>query len=372
VVAAVAILVAVPHRELDWEGTIIPMAQKYSGNQSKDKPLRGINVVVSGATSGIGLGLTRALSKLGATVIALGRSPQKLAALKEEIPSVHPVEADMKDMRAVAQATDEIQQSFDKIDVLINNAGMHDGFTNLMGKSKTVDGYDTVFQVNYLSSYLITEKLSDILANSTKPTIVQISSSYHWAVDGSDLMPGEEGLPLASRPGGSIGFFVFRSQRSYSNSKLAQILHSRALKQKHPALSKARIVNVCPAWVATHIAGSSGSFAKFALQSGGYPSDGWGLSSAFEAMFATDDGEADFYSNTRAFDLFPYILSDLAPWTYRTGLRDFVALAFAMSALAFQRLVPHAFPAKSSPQSYNETLRDALYDWSHAAVGEYL
>jgi retinol dehydrogenase 12 len=256
VVALVAILLARPHPELDWENHIIPMARQYTDNSEGILPLTGVTVVISGATNGIGLSLTRALSKLGATVIGMGRSSQKLAALTEEIPTVLPIKADFSDLASVARAADEIVKSTEKIDILINNAGMNHGGTNTWSTSP--QGYDTVFVVNYLSHYLLTEKLATTIANSTKPMVVQLSSSYHRGVDGWDLVPTETQAPIASLPGGSPGFGIFRSQRSYANSKLAQILHARALKRRHPVLGKARVVSVCPTWVQTNITTSSG------------------------------------------------------------------------------------------------------------------
>lgn len=242
------ILSNVPHRELEWDEKVLPMARSFAHVvEDTDTPLSHKIVVITGATSGIGLSLTKKLSRLGATVVALGRSPAKLAALRDEIGTVQTVQVDLVDLESVAKAAHNISTTHERIDILVNNAGIHDGMDNIFGKLETKQGYDKVFGVNYLAHYLLTAKLAPTVMNATDPVIVQVSSSYHWVVDGSDLRPIGDKPPTASQRGGSHGFGLFRSTRSYANTKLAQILHSRALHRRHPILSKARIVNVCPA-----------------------------------------------------------------------------------------------------------------------------
>lgn len=371
-VAVVALVVNVPHRNLEWDSKVVPMARSYVGlhNQTQT-PLTGKVAVITGATSGIGLSLIKMLSRLGATVVALGRSPNKLANLKSEIPSVETILVDLVDLESVAKAAKEIMASHDRIDFLVNNGGIHDGFKNLLGTFESAQGYDQVFGVNYLSHFLLTEKLSTALMNSTSPTILQLSSSYHWVVDGSDLIPVGGNPPVASMKGGSHGFLVFRSTRSYANSKLAQILHARALKRHHPLLSKARIVSACPAWVNTQIAGEDGLF-KFVLEKASYDVDGWGLASTMLALFDSQNSKADYYVNTLVFDLGPYIMAFQNNLMYRIGIRDLVGSVLAFSALFLERLFPESKPGHSSPAARDEVLGDALYDWSMNAVKEYL
>jgi NAD(P)-dependent dehydrogenase (short-subunit alcohol dehydrogenase family) len=373
-VALVGIILAVPHRDLDYDKVIIPMAQRYAGDSnetpSQQQPLSDTIVVVTGATSGIGLALTRALSKMGAQVVALGRSSSKLADLKEELPSIQIVKVDLSDLESVSQAADQLITSFPRIDILVNNGGMHAGYGNFAASPPNPQGFDPVFAVNYLSHFLLTEKLSSSLSKSTRPVILQTSSSYHWGVDGSDLLPEESGSPIASQPGGSHGWYVWRGQRSYANSKLAQIYHARSLKAQHPDLAKARIVSFCPGWVATSIAGK-GSFGDSLMDKFAFPMEGWGIASALHAMF--EDNDEDYYINTQGFKAFEYLFADLPPWFYKTGLRDLVSLCSATLGLIVQRVVPYAgHPGVSSPESYNATIRDALYDWSQKAVAKWI
>ena len=241
--AAVAFVLNIPEPELDWQNFVLPMTNRYaglSGDNMSENPLRGVNVVISGATSGIGRGMTEGMTKLGANVIAIGRNPAKLEQLKEEMNSITTVVADYNDLDTVAKAADEINQKFDHIDILLNNAGIHEGvvlFSNPVSKQ----GYDRIYSVNYLAHVLLTEKLAPSLKKSNKPIVAQMSSSFHWVGDWSDLIPAKNGQPpAASQPGGTGG--VFRTQRGYGNSKLAMIFHARALKRRHPDLENARIV----------------------------------------------------------------------------------------------------------------------------------
>lgn len=407
VVLAVAVGVALlfqsmpPHRDLDWDGTVVPMAQALlptaypslssasSSSSSSSStggappsgaqpvpPLQGLRVVVTGATNGIGLSLTRALTKLGATVIAVGRSEPRLKALVAELGSdkVIAVQADLEDLHSVARAAEELMELVDRVDILVNNAGIIDkvSIDTLLGwkNFSTPQGFDRVFAVNFLSHVLWTEKLLPVLRHSERPAVVHITSSFHWAVDGTDLVPESGGLPpVAARPGGSHGFFLYRTQRSYANSKLAQIYHSRSLQQRHPDLV---VRSVCPAWVGTQIAGTPGSFAHRVMHTVGYPVDGWGLASILQAILSLEPGNSDYYSNSDFFNLFHHLFGQLPSWTYTYGIRDVMGHMGATLAMVGQHFYTHAAPSRSSPESYQSNRGDALYDWSLRVVAPYI
>jgi len=368
-VAFLAIWLGMPHRELDWQGEILPLAHEKMGlTTTTNTPLEGMIVVLTGSTSGIGLALTKALSKVGATVVALGRSQSKLSALEKEVKNVEPIVADLNDLESVAKAANTIQERFHHIDVLVNNAGMHYKWA-VLDHPSTPQGYDQVFAVNYLSHFLLTEKLLPLLENSTIPTIIEMSSSYHWAVDGSDLMASDNVDPIAATPGATPIWF-WRDQRAYANSKLAQILNMRSLQRQYPMI---RMASVCPGWVGTQIGGAEGSFVHFMLGNLAFDANDWGMASTLYAMLNTTDTKNDFYINSKFPDVFHFLVPILSqPWMYKYGLRDALSMPIAFAMMPGQTFTAHAYGARSSPESYNATLQDSLYTWSKTAVAEYL
>mmetsp|Transcript_61 Transcript_61/g.78 ORF Transcript_61/g.78 Transcript_61/m.78 type:complete len:389 (-) Transcript_61:238-1404(-) len=360
-----------PNLDLSDEGTFPwALAHDFMGLTTKtETPLKGLVVVVTGATSGIGLSLTKALSRQGATVVAMGRSQGKLEILRNEIVGVQSVVADLGDLSSVSNAADEIGKKFRRIDILVNNAGIYSN-PLLLKSPTTKQNFDQAFGVNYLSHFLLTEKLLPLLRKSKRATLVQITSSYHWASDGSDLDVVGDSPPKASLPGGAS--VLFRDQRSYSNSKLAQILNSRALVRQVENQGKIRAVNICPAWVGTQIGGKEGGIIHFLLGSAAFPVDGWGLASTFSGMF--DTSRNDFWLNSYQFELenvLPEFLTS-SKWFARTEMRDLTMCILSRAVLYTQKFTAETLPARSSPESYNVTLQDALYQWSKKTVDKWL
>ena len=417
--AAIAVFVTYPQPNMDWEGEIYPAAQRYmeeyhhaaavdqQRNEEEDdtttptvdpnSPLKGLVVAITGPTAGIGLALTRRLYEMGAHVIAIGRSPTKLQSLQDELEGsangmVSTVVADLSDLDSVAQASKNIIESYDHIDILFNNAGLHTSFRGMMSLETTKQGYDLAFGVNYLSHFLLTEKLKPLLGKSPgkKGKIIQISSSFHGSVAGTDLEISAEKnqhQPLASLPGGHHGFFFFRSQRQYSNSKLAQILHARALNRNDRLPNNVRASSICPSWVGTDIGGKKGTFTNSALSVMAFPVDFWGLSSVFAAMFynhtASTTSETksshhihdldDYFVNTK---LLGPLYSDPPIPSWLSTATPLMDVGGALGAFGYimpcQRFAARTSPIRSSYCSYDGDLQDGLYEWSLQAVKAWL
>jgi hypothetical protein len=208
-----------------------------------------------------------------------------------------------------------------------------------------------------------------LLQKSPKPKILQISSSYHWAVDGSDLRRANGENPVASHPGGSHGFVVYRTQRQYASSKLAQILQARSVQARHNVTT----VSACPAWVGTQIAAKTGSVTHSLLESVTFPANGFGLSSILYALLDTASGKAhDYYINT-GFVHGPNPLDFMPSWMYeRLPLRDMAVNSSALFLMLLQRFFPVRDTSLSSLVSYDEALQDDLYEWSRKAISEWL
>lgn len=122
----------------------------------------------------------------------------------------------------------------------------------------------------------------------------------------------------------------------------------------------------------TQITRNAGIF-KHVMTAGAYDVNGWGLSSLLLAIFDNKAaGSADFYTNTGMFDVAHYVMAYQTHWMYKFGVRDVIGSVMAFSVLLTQRLLPDAKSAASSPESYDEALGDALYEWSMTAVKPFL
>jgi hypothetical protein len=160
---AIAILIRMffdaPQPQLDKDALLQLVATSHIASSPlkiSSAPLKGILVAITGATSGIGLGVTEELFQMGATVVAIGRSPTRLAKLASQLLQENdepdrfiPILADLNDLASVSKAANEILKSrnIKHIDFLINNAGMHYGLGAMLipGNPKTQQGYDQVF-----------------------------------------------------------------------------------------------------------------------------------------------------------------------------------------------------------------------------------
>ena len=201
--------------------------------------------------------------------------------------------------------------------------------------------------------------------------MARISCRVTSATGDDDKDKSTSALPIAARPGGSHGFIAFRTQRSYSNSKLAQIFHARALKRNDPRFRDVRVVSFCPGWVATSIVRSNSWMTAF-LDRLAFPADSWGIASALHAIF-DNDNSSDWYINAESFLTPGFIFRKETPsWMNAVPLRDAVLNMLASLALLIQHLSADVIPTHSSPESYNQTKANALYTWSKNAIEKYL
>ena len=128
--------------------------------------VKGKNIMVTGATSGIGLELARSFSSKGANLIILGKDEEKLDELYDEI-SIHGgknliIKSDLKELdeKGAIQISDEIKKYYGNLDGLIHNAAILGNLTRIEDyQSKT---WDEVLQVNLTSSFLITKHLLEL------------------------------------------------------------------------------------------------------------------------------------------------------------------------------------------------------------------
>ena len=127
-------------------------------------------IVITGASDGIGAAAARRLSENGGNVVVVGRSQSKTTAVAAELGADYFV-ADFADLAQVRALAEKIRSEYPRIDVLANNAG---GMVSEM--NMTVDGLEKTYQVNYLSPFLLTTALLDLLVDS-RATIINTTSS---------------------------------------------------------------------------------------------------------------------------------------------------------------------------------------------------
>ena len=203
-------------------------------------------IIITGASDGIGAAAARELKQKGHNVVVIGRSPEKTAAVGNELGAPFFI-ADFADLSQVRDLGAAILAQYPKIDVLANNAGGIFG-----SRERTNDGFELTFQVNHLAPFLLTNLLLDLLIAS-KATVINTAS-------------------LAARMWGEIDLDDvnstkhFKTRRAYGTSKLENILFTRELQRRYGA-SGINAVAFHPGTVATNFSSESTSWVRFAFHS---------------------------------------------------------------------------------------------------------
>lgn len=174
--------------------------------------LTGKRAVVTGATSGIGVSIARALAHAGAEVIVVGRDPARTAKTVADIGAGCRAEtADFGSLHAVADLAARIGDA--PLHILVNNAGA----ANLK-RTLSADGYELTFAANHLAPFLLTERLLPALHAAPDARIVTTASSAQdmGKVAFDDLME-ERGYAV---------------MKAYSQSKLANVMFTVELARR--------------------------------------------------------------------------------------------------------------------------------------------
>ena len=158
----------------------------------------GRTILITGATSGIGLATARALAPQAGTLVVHGPEPHDdvatvLADLRGRLGdrgSVAYVQGDYGRLAAVARMADEVAATVDRIDLLVNNAGVPGPPTRTL----TDDGNELTLQVDYLAPVALTSRLLSHVAGRGRTRVVNVASATHLSatldLDDLDLRHG--------------------------------------------------------------------------------------------------------------------------------------------------------------------------------------
>lgn len=212
--------------------------------------VRNRTVLVTGATSGIGLEAAVELTQLGARMIAVGRDPVRLdqaASVIHERGGAKPVTylCDFAVQASIRALAAQVLHDHPRLDVLVNNAGGVNKRRQL-----TVDGIERTFATNHLGYFLLTTLLLDRLIASAPARIVTVASVGHrrGTMDFDDI-------------GYSRGYWIMRA---YCRSKLANVLFANELARRlagtgvtsnslHPGNVATNIWSGAPLWTKPYI-----------------------------------------------------------------------------------------------------------------------
>ncbi|HTV03334.1 MAG TPA: SDR family NAD(P)-dependent oxidoreductase, partial [Luteitalea sp.] len=184
--------------------------------QAPARPAAGQRIaLVTGSTDGLGREVARRLAGEGAHVIIHGRNAERGKAVVDEITkagkgSARFYAADFASLAEVRRLADDILRDYDRLDLLVNNAGV---FVREADRKVSVDGHEMHMAVNYFSGFLLTHRLLPRLEKGKSPRIVNVSSLSASPIDFDDVMITKG----------------YSGNRGYGQSKLAQVLFTKDL-----------------------------------------------------------------------------------------------------------------------------------------------
>jgi len=201
--------------------------------------------IVTGSNSGIGKETALALSSMGATVVMVVRDKER--GEKAQLEIINKTEnrdtilmiCDLSSMDSVKKFAKEFVDRYDKLNVLINNAGVV-----FRKRQTTVDGFELTLSTNYLGPFLLTYELLPLLKSSSPSRIINLSSGLYKSgkIDFDDLQSEKN----------------YRGMNIYSNVKLMVMMYTYELARRLEGTGVTANV-VLPGFVATNLGRNSDS-----------------------------------------------------------------------------------------------------------------
>ena len=207
---------------------------------NEDIDLKGFQVVITGANTGLGKASAQRLAELGASVFLLVKSLDRgngaIADIRKVVPDADltAIELDLASLDSVEKCAKKLTSLLEGkgIDVLMNNAGV----MAIPTRTLTKDGFEAQMGINHLGHFALTASLLPLLKKGGKGSgarIINVSSSAHMLghIDFSNLMFEKEG--------------TYSAWPAYGNSKLANILFTRELNRRLREKNSDIITTVC-------------------------------------------------------------------------------------------------------------------------------
>jgi NAD(P)-dependent dehydrogenase (short-subunit alcohol dehydrogenase family) len=175
--------------------------------------------VITGSNSGIGKETTLGLARKKAKLVMVVRNPERGNKGREEIvsksenKSIDLMICDLSSMQSIRRFIQEFKAKYDRLDVLINNAG-----AVFYKRQMTVDGFERTMAVDYLGPFLLTHELLSILKSSAPSRIINLSSGNYRTgkIDFDDLQNAKN----------------YRGMRAYANAKLMVLMFTYELARR--------------------------------------------------------------------------------------------------------------------------------------------
>jgi NAD(P)-dependent dehydrogenase (short-subunit alcohol dehydrogenase family) len=217
--------------------------------KAKSMTMSGKTVLITGGSAGIGASTATRLAELGAQVVVSCRDigkGRRYFASHSPAANIDILPLELGSFSSIRTFSADALSRYPKIDVLINNAGLLP-----VEYSLTDDGYESAFGVNFLGHFLLTQLLLDRLIASAPARIIHVSSAVY-----ARATPDIEAFFSPSKKQEK----KFRWMKHYSQSKLANILHSNWLAEQlrgtgvtsnalHPGLVNTEIIRGFPRWM---------------------------------------------------------------------------------------------------------------------------
>lgn len=180
--------------------------------------MHGKTVLVTGASTGVGLAMASALAGLGASVLMVSRDPERGERARQRVAAVPGAPeprffaADLSSQRAVHDLGQRVRRSVDRLDVMIHNAG-----AAFPRRELSADGIEKTLATNHLGAFLLTHVLFDLVCAAPAARVVTVTGELHGApIDFDDL-----GLERR-----------YHFLRAYALSKTANILFTYELARR--------------------------------------------------------------------------------------------------------------------------------------------